>query len=93
MDVKTVKRLPRQEIWVKLESKRIARFSLPRFGRIPNFVGSESAADKVRLLYEWKKRTRFIDRDANKNRSCSRLMLPLKHQIESSGSIIRAVKN
>jgi len=54
MDVKTVKRLLRQEIWVKLESECIARFSLPCFQRVPNFVGSESAAGKVRLLNEWK---------------------------------------
>jgi len=54
MDVKKAKRLPRQEIWAKFESECIARFSLPCFGRIPNFVGSESAAGKVRLLYEWK---------------------------------------
>jgi 5-formyltetrahydrofolate cyclo-ligase len=54
MDVKTAKKLPRQEIWAKFESECIARFSLPCFGRIPNFVGSESAAGKVRLLYEWK---------------------------------------
>jgi len=54
MDVKTAKKLLREEIWKKLEAKRIAKFPLPCYGRIPNFVGSEKAADKVRLLEEWK---------------------------------------
>jgi 5-formyltetrahydrofolate cyclo-ligase len=32
----------------------IAVFPLPCYGRIPNFEGSDRAADKVRLLKEWK---------------------------------------
>ncbi len=54
MDVKTVKKLLREEIWNKLETSSVARFPLPCYGRIPNFAGSEKAADKVRLLNEWK---------------------------------------
>jgi len=54
MDVKTVKKLLREEIWNKLETNGVARFPLPCYGRIPNFAGSEKAADKVRLLKEWK---------------------------------------
>ena len=53
MDVKTAKRLLREEIWSKLESERVARFPLPCFGRIPNFVGSEKAAERAKLLKEW----------------------------------------
>jgi len=54
MDGKTAKKLLREEIWSKLETNGIARFPLPCYGRIPNFVGSEKAAEKVRLLKEWK---------------------------------------
>ena len=54
MDVKTAKKLLREEIWNKLETKGVARFPLPCYGRIPNFAGSEKTAEKVRLLNEWK---------------------------------------
>lgn len=54
MDVKTAKKLLREEIWNKLETSSVTRFPLPCYGRIPNFVGSEKAAEKVRLLKEWK---------------------------------------
>lgn len=54
MDVKTAKKLLREEIWMGLETNGIAKFPLPCFGRIPNFIGSEKAAGKVRLLKEWK---------------------------------------
>jgi 5-formyltetrahydrofolate cyclo-ligase len=54
LDVKTAKKLLREEIWNKLETNGVARFPLPCYERIPNFVGSEKAADKVRLLKEWK---------------------------------------
>ena len=54
MDVKTAKKLLREEIWNKLETKGIASFPLPCYGRIPNFADSEKAAEKVKLLREWK---------------------------------------
>jgi len=54
MSVKIAKKLLREEIWNKLETKGIAKFPLPCYGRIPNFAGSEKAAEKVRLLKEWK---------------------------------------
>ena len=54
MNVKTAKKLLREEIWTKLEANSVARFPLPCYGRIPNFAGSEKAAEKVRLLIEWK---------------------------------------
>jgi len=55
MDVKAAKKLLRDEIWSKLERKGFARFPLPCYGRIPNFAGSEKAAENVRLLEEWKR--------------------------------------
>jgi len=54
MDVKKAKKLLRDEIWAKLETSGVARFPLPCYGRIPNFAGSEKAAEKVRLVREWK---------------------------------------
>ena len=59
MDVKTAKKL-REEIWNKLETSGVARFPLPCYGRIPNFAGSEKAAEKVRLLKEWKEEARVV---------------------------------
>lgn len=40
-----------------MTEKKIAKFPLPCFGRIPNFKGSEEAANRVRSLPEWKKAT------------------------------------
>jgi len=54
MDVRTAKRLLREEIWRKLEAEGVARFPLPCFGHVPNFEGSDKAAQNVRLLTEWK---------------------------------------
>jgi len=45
----------RNKIWELLEQKKVAIFPLPVFGRIPNFVGSDKAANLVRTLTEWKK--------------------------------------
>jgi 5-formyltetrahydrofolate cyclo-ligase len=53
-DVKKAKKLLREEIWTTLEANDVARFPLPCYGRIPNFVGSDKAAEKLRLLKEWK---------------------------------------
>jgi 5-formyltetrahydrofolate cyclo-ligase len=53
MDVRTAKRLLREKIWKELEAKGIARFPLPCHGRIPNFRGSDEAADRLRASAEW----------------------------------------
>jgi 5-formyltetrahydrofolate cyclo-ligase len=45
----------RNIVWKLLEEKRVAIFPLPAFGRIPNFIGSDRAANLVRSLPEWKK--------------------------------------
>lgn len=55
MSVKKAKDSLRKEIWATLEAKGVARFPLPCFGRIPNFVGSEKAARMLRLLEEWRR--------------------------------------
>jgi 5-formyltetrahydrofolate cyclo-ligase len=54
MGVKIEKKLMRERIWTLMEEKGIAKFPLPCVGRIPNFEGSEKAAEKVRLLEEWR---------------------------------------
>lgn len=44
----------REEIWKKMDALGIAIFPYA-YGRIPNFVGSELAGNKVTTLEEWKK--------------------------------------
>ena len=53
-DARKAKSLLREEIWRKLQAERVARFPLPCFGHVPNFEGSDKAAQNVRLLAEWK---------------------------------------
>ena len=45
----------RNGIWHILELKNVVIFPLPVKGRIPNFIGSDKAANLVRTLPEWKK--------------------------------------
>jgi 5-formyltetrahydrofolate cyclo-ligase len=54
MDVRAAKKLLREETWRRLEAEGVARFPLPCFGHVPNFEGSDKAAQNVRLLTEWK---------------------------------------
>jgi 5-formyltetrahydrofolate cyclo-ligase len=54
MSVKEEKNQLRARIWRGMTERGIARFPLPCRGRIPNFEGSEEAAEKVRSLEEWK---------------------------------------
>jgi len=49
------KRELREKIWKLLEEKGVARFPLPLKDRIPNFEGSDKAAELVTTLLEWKK--------------------------------------
>ncbi|MEM3941497.1 MAG: 5-formyltetrahydrofolate cyclo-ligase, partial [Candidatus Bathyarchaeia archaeon] len=52
--VKAQKQQLREYIWALMESSGVAKFPLPCKGRIPNFIGAEAAADKLRQLPEWK---------------------------------------
>jgi len=45
----------RERIWRLLEDRGVARFPKPIRGRIPNFVGAERAAEKLRELDEYKR--------------------------------------
>jgi len=45
----------REKIWKILEEKKIAKFPLPCFGKIPNFEGAEKAAKILTTLPEWKR--------------------------------------
>lgn len=51
--VKHVKNEIRQRIWRLLEELNIADFPRPVYGRIPNFKGSNVAAQRISLLGEW----------------------------------------
>lgn len=48
------KQLMREKIWAMMEEQGIARFPLPCLGRIPNFEGSEKAAERLAETQEWK---------------------------------------
>jgi len=54
MSITSKKQQSREKIWSEIEHSRIAVFPLPCRGRIPNFVGAEAAAEKLRKLEEWK---------------------------------------
>lgn len=45
----------REKIWKMMEEKNIAKFPLPPYHRIPNYEGSDKAAEKVRELEEYQK--------------------------------------
>jgi len=55
MSIEKEKQKLREKIWKILEEKKIAKFPLPCFGRIPNFEGAEKAARLLSSLPEWKK--------------------------------------
>jgi len=44
----------RMEIWRLLEERGVARFPKPVYGRIPNFVGAERAAERILELEEYR---------------------------------------
>ncbi len=54
MEIKRRKAEIRKHVWDKLESKNIATFPRPVFGRIPNFKGANEAAGKLAELHEFK---------------------------------------
>ena len=53
--VKELKKKIREHIWRILEERNLARFPRPVYGRIPNFVGAETAARKLFHLDIWRK--------------------------------------
>ena len=53
--IKKQKQELRERIWSLMEEQGIARFPSPIKGRIPNFEGAESAAEKLKELPEWQK--------------------------------------
>jgi len=50
-----VKARLRNRIWGLLMERGVARFPLPIYGRIPNFVGAEEAAEKLSSLSEYER--------------------------------------
>jgi 5-formyltetrahydrofolate cyclo-ligase len=55
VNLKKEKQRLREKIWKLLEEKGVARFPLPCLGRIPNFEGSDKAAELLTTLPEWKR--------------------------------------
>jgi len=55
MSIQNEKQKLREKIWKILEEKKIAKFPLPCFGKIPNFEGAEKAAKILTTLPEWKR--------------------------------------
>lgn len=45
----------RRQIWNHMEKQNIARFPRPVFGRIPNFIGADEAAAKLRSMSKYQK--------------------------------------
>ncbi|RLG02407.1 MAG: 5-formyltetrahydrofolate cyclo-ligase [Thaumarchaeota archaeon] len=44
----------REHVWSLLERRGVARFPRPVYGRIPNFVGAERAAERILKLEEYR---------------------------------------
>jgi 5-formyltetrahydrofolate cyclo-ligase len=55
MSIALKKQQLRETIWSSMERSGIAVFPLPCRGRIPNFSGAFTAAEKLRQLEEWRK--------------------------------------
>ena len=55
MRIASRKQLLREKIWSEMERSGIAACPLPVRGRIPNFVGAEAAAQRLRGLEQWKR--------------------------------------
>ncbi len=53
--IKELKRKIRERIWNLLEERNIARFPRPVYGRIPNFIGAEKAAQNLLETNIWQK--------------------------------------
>ncbi|MEM0010110.1 MAG: 5-formyltetrahydrofolate cyclo-ligase [Candidatus Bathyarchaeia archaeon] len=53
--ISLIKREIRQRIWDLMEKTNVARFPRPVYGRIPNFVGAETAAKKLSEQEEFKR--------------------------------------
>jgi 5-formyltetrahydrofolate cyclo-ligase len=54
--VLAAKALLREEVWAALDIPGVSRFPGPD-GRIPNFVGAEAAAERLRAVQQWRSST------------------------------------
>ncbi|MCS7112645.1 MAG: 5-formyltetrahydrofolate cyclo-ligase [Nitrososphaerota archaeon] len=50
----------RRIIWNLLEERRVARYPLPCYGRIPNFEGSKQAAARLTYTEEWRRSSTIL---------------------------------
>ncbi|MEM3578870.1 MAG: 5-formyltetrahydrofolate cyclo-ligase [Candidatus Bathyarchaeia archaeon] len=55
----------REKIWREMEQSGVALFPLPCWGRIPNFVGADETAERLRQLEEWRRaKVVFVNPDS-----------------------------
>lgn len=55
----------REKIWREMEEAGVAAFPLPCWGRIPNFVGADEAAERLCQIEEWKRaKVVFVNPDS-----------------------------
>lgn len=65
MSITSKKKQLRENVWSAMERSGVAVFPQPCRGRIPNFVGAEAAAGKLRKLEAWKKaKVVFVNPDS-----------------------------
>ncbi|MEM3797432.1 MAG: 5-formyltetrahydrofolate cyclo-ligase [Candidatus Bathyarchaeia archaeon] len=55
MKIAREKQRLREKIWREMERSGVVTFPLPCWGRIPNFVGAEKAAENLRQIEEWRR--------------------------------------
>lgn len=90
MSIALSKKLLREKIWSEMERSGIAVFPLPCRGRIPNFVGAEVAAERLRGLEEWRKaKVVFVNPDSPQRRVRENVLKDGKNLIMASPRLKR----
>lgn len=71
----------RERIWQLMEDREIARFPRPAYGRIPNFLGAEEAAQRLAVLPEFQgSKVVKVNPDSPQN--------PVREAVLSSGKVL-----
>ncbi|MEM2105217.1 MAG: 5-formyltetrahydrofolate cyclo-ligase [Candidatus Bathyarchaeia archaeon] len=90
MSVSQKKQQLREKIWREMELSGIAIFPKPCRGRIPNFLGSATAAEKLRQTDEWKKaKVIFANPDSPQQKVRENALLDGKTLIMASPRLAR----
>jgi 5-formyltetrahydrofolate cyclo-ligase len=90
MSIAHKKQQLREKIWSEMERLGIAAFPKPCKGRIPNFYGASTAAEKLRQLEEWKRaKVIFANPDSPQQRVRESALLDGKTLIMASPRLKR----